>query len=249
MQVAESVSLMDLLSRSHVHWQPIADLSDGRIIGVEALFRPENSGPADVLAEIDRLNFWETFTTWEMGEILSDLETLSPSEVPLLVFFNLSPKQCVPEWILPHFPHFPDFVAPVAEVIEEKITKDEMERLKEIRKGGALIAIDDFGTGYSNVDRLLDLPVDFVKIDRKLIQTVTRFDRNLVESVVRGLGSIEMSILGEGIETEAQFLFARQIGCQTGQGWHFGKPMPIGKFGVLLASKGIHSAKWGLEPG
>ena len=249
MQVAESVSLMDLLSRSHIHWQPIADLSDGRIIGVEALFRPENSGPAHVLAEIDRLNFWETFTTWEMGEILSDLETLSPSEVPLLVFFNLSPKQCVPELILPHFPHFPDFVAPVAEVIEEKITKDEMERLKEIRKGGALIAIDDFGTGYSNVDRLLDLPVDFVKIDRKLIQTVTRFDRNLVESVVRGLGSIEMSILGEGIETEAQFLFARQIGCQTGQGWHFGKPMPIRKIGPLLRSRKVLSQNWGPQMG
>jgi EAL domain-containing protein (putative c-di-GMP-specific phosphodiesterase class I) len=239
-----------LPSQALLHWQPIIGLENRSIIGMEALLRPEGVTVAAALAEIERQDEWKEFTKWEMERILSDLATLSPSDTPLLVFFNLSPRQCVSEWILPYLPEFPDFMTPVAEVIEEALTRDEMEQLREIRqKGGALVAIDDFGTGHSNVDRLLDLPVDFVKVDRKLIQTVKRFDRDLVEGVASGLGRSDMSLLGEGIETEEHFLFARQIGCTSGQGWHLGRPMPIGKLARIHFSRNAPAPQWTMEPG
>ena len=238
-----------LLSGSILHWQPVADLENGRIIGMEALLRPETGSPTSVLSEIDKTNRWKIFTKWEMERIIEDLAKIS-FDRSFFVFFNLSPKQCVSEWVLPTLLAFPDLAAPVIEITEEAATEEHLKQLGRMRReAGALIAIDDFGTGHSNIDRLLDLPVDFVKIDRKLIQTTSEPDQRLVEGVIRGIRTMDVSLLGEGIENEIHARFAREIGCLTGQGWHFGKPMPIGKLGALIASKGIPSAKWGLEPG
>ncbi|WP_053764608.1 EAL domain-containing protein [Leptospirillum ferriphilum] len=250
MSLPSITTFSGLLSGSLLHWQPVADLENGRIIGMEALLRPETGTPTSMLSEIDKTNRWEIFTKWEMERIIEDLVRISPIARSLFVFFNLSPKQCISEWVLPTLLAFPDFAAPVIEITEEAATEEHLKQLDLMRrKAGALIAIDDFGTGYSNVDRLLDLPVDFVKIDRKLIQTTSGPDQRLVEGVIRGIRTMDVPLLGEGIENEIHARFARDIGCLTGQGWHFGRPMPIGKLGALLASKGIHSAKWGLEPG
>ncbi|OOH80874.1 EAL domain-containing protein [Leptospirillum ferriphilum] len=238
-----------LLSGSILHWQPVADLENGRIIGMEALLRPETGSPTSVLSEIDKTNRWKIFTKWEMERIIEDLAKIS-FDRSFFVFFNLSPKQCVSEWVLPTLLAFPDLAAPVIEITEEAATEEHLKQLGRMRReAGALIAIDDFGTGHSNIDRLLDLPVDFVKIDRKLIQTTSGPDQCLVEGVIRGIRTMDVPLLGEGIENEIHARFAREIGCLTGQGWHFGKPMPIGKLGALIASKGIPSAKWGQEPG
>ena len=238
-----------LLSGSILHWQPVADLENGRIIGMEALLRPETGSPTSVLSEIDKTNRWKIFTKWEMERIIEDLAKIS-FDRSFFVFFNLSPKQCVSEWVLPTLLAFPDLAAPVIEITEEAATEENLKQLALMRsQAGALIAIDDFGTGHSNIDRLLDLPVDFVKIDRKLIQTTSEPDQRLVEGVIRGIRTMDVPLLGEGIENEIHARFAREIGCLTGQGWHFGRPMPIGKLGVLLASEEIHSAKWELEPG
>ena len=227
MSTSPAGSLSELLATSSLHWQPIVDLTNGRCVGAEALFRPPVGTPTELLSRIARKKQWEEFTGWEMDRVLSDLSILPPMEDTFFAFFNLSPRQCVSSILFPHLPRFPSGILPVIEVLENALEPSQLSVLAQAKSRGCRIAIDDFGTGHSNIDRLLDLSVDFVKIDRKLVQSTGQFDRNLVEGVVRAIGVSDIRIVGEGLETEAHVRFAGQIGCVSGQGWFYGKPIPI----------------------
>ncbi|MHB1729779.1 MAG: EAL domain-containing protein [Leptospirillum sp.] len=218
----------DFFLGASLHWQPVVDLGSGRIEGAEALLRPQNGlPPNEMLSLIDRENEWEVFTRWTMERVLSDLSTLPPLPGPFFAFLNLSPRQCVSSFLFSWRNRFPPGVLPVIEVLEEALDPEQTSVLLDTKRWGFRIAVDDFGTGHSNISRLLDLPVDFVKIDRTLIQTTRKNDRDLVAGVVRAIGKTAIRILGEGIETEDHVRFAARIGCVSGQGWHYGKPMPI----------------------
>lgn len=221
-------SISGLLSRSCLHWQPIVRIESGQIIGAEALLRSPDGTPASVLKEIASAGEWKAFTLWEMEQVCSDLSSLPPRGDPFFAFFNLSPRQCVASFLFTWLSCFPSWVVPVIEVLEESLEPPELSVLVEAKRRGFRIAVDDFGTGYSNIERLLDLSVDFVKIDRKLVQATGKNDRNLVDGVVRaiGRGRTGIRILGEGIETEEHLRFAKKIGCVSGEGWFYGKPAP-----------------------
>ena len=224
----------DFLSGASLHWQPVVDLASGRIEGAEALLRHPNAPPTEMLARIDRENEWEGFTRWTMERVLSDLSTLPPLPDSFFAFLNLSPRQCVSSFLFPWRDRFPSRVLPVIEVLEEELDPEQTSVLLETKRWGFRLAVDDFGTGHSNISRLLDLPVDFLKVDRTLVQTTRKNDRDLVEGVVRAIGRTAIRILGEGIETESHLRFAGRIGCVSGQGWHYGKPVPIGELSRVL---------------
>jgi EAL domain-containing protein (putative c-di-GMP-specific phosphodiesterase class I) len=228
----------DFFPGTRLHWQPIVDLETGRTVGAEALLRPSAGTPTEMLDWIDRMDQWEEFTRWEMEQVLSDLSLLPPLEDKFFAFFNLSPRQCVSSFLFPWLSCFPSRVVPVIEVLEEFLKPEQESVLVEAKRRGFRLAVDDFGTGHSNISRLLDLSVDFVKIDRKLVQATGKNDRNLVDGIVRaiGRGRTEIRVLGEGIETESHARFAGKIGCASGQGWFFGKPMPIGELSRGLMS-------------
>ncbi|MHB1287420.1 MAG: EAL domain-containing protein [Leptospirales bacterium] len=229
MPVLPRGSLSELLAASSLHWQPIVDLINGRSVGAEALLRPPVGTPAELLTEIARMDQWKEFTRWEMERVLSDLSLLPPLEDKFFAFFNLSPRQCVSSFLFPWLSCFPSWIVPVIEVLEEFLEPEQESVLVEAKRRGFRLAVDDFGTGHSNISRLLDLSVDFVKIDRKLVQATGKSDRDLVDGIVRaiGRGRTEIRVLGEGIETESHARFAGKIGCASGQGWFFGKPVPI----------------------
>ena len=232
-----SYSFEESLSGSCLHWQPIVDLKTGRTVGAEALFRPLAGTPAEMLIQIERTGEWEDFTRWEMEQVASDLSEIPPGEEPFLAFFNLSPRQCVSSFLFPWLSRFPSRIVPVIEVLEESLEPEQVAVLVEAKRRGFLIAVDDFGTGHSNIERLMDLAVDFVKIDRRLVQATGKIDRDLIEAVVRGIGRTGIRILGEGVETEAHVHFAGKIGCSSGQGWFYGKPVPMGEFSRGLTGK------------
>ena len=232
MRVPSYKPFKEFLSGARLHWQPIVELENGRTVGAEALFRPSVGTPTEMLVEIARMDQWEEFTRWEMEQVLSDLSDLPSRERPFLAFFNLSPRQCVSSFLFPWLSRFPSGVVPVIEVLEEFLEPEQESVLVEAKRRGFRIAVDDFGTGHSNISRLLDLLVDFVKIDRKLVQVTGKPARDLVEGIVRAIGRAEISVLGEGIETELHARFAGQIGCASGQGWFYGRPGPIGELSV-----------------
>jgi diguanylate cyclase (GGDEF)-like protein len=121
------------------------------------------------------------------------------------------------------------------ENIEETIVK--MNTLHEI---GIHFSLDDFGTGYSSLQYLKRLPLDQLKIDQSFVRdiVVDQSDRSIVRTVIAMAKSLDMNVIAEGVETEAQFKLLLENGCMCYQGYLFGKPMPIEEFDAYIRSGG-----------
>jgi diguanylate cyclase (GGDEF)-like protein len=106
------------------------------------------------------------------------------------------------------------------------------ETLQRLQRLGVRIAIDDFGTGYSSFAYLRDLPIDTVKIDKSFVKDLgsplhaPHFALALVEAITHVAKHLDLVIVAEGIETEAQRRVLRDLGCQLGQGFLFSRPLP-----------------------
>jgi len=108
--------------------------------------------------------------------------------------------------------------------------------LQQLKALGVSLALDDFGTGYSSLASLHQFPVDVVKIDRSFTSQVdiSLHHRVLVQATVMVAGSLGMSTVVEGIETEAQADLVRQLGCDKGQGYLFSRPLEAQALGAWL---------------
>ena len=96
--------------------------------------------------------------------------------------------------------------------------------------GWACLSVDDFGTGYSSLTYLKRFPVEAIKIDRSFVTGLglEADDTSIVEAVVRLGHSLRLSVVAEGVETPLQLNRLRELGCDKGQGYLFGRPRPAG---------------------
>ncbi|MBV2184012.1 MAG: EAL domain-containing protein [Rhizobium sp.] len=219
-------------------YQPQVRLSDGKIIGAEALLRwrhPELGFISpQVFVEIAEANgYIEQLGAWAMLQACRDAMTFRPD---LAVAVNVSPLQL----------QRGDIVATVRQALRQtglrpdrlqiEITEstflnpsDEMlGKLSDLKALGVSIALDDFGTGYSSFGYLARFPLDKIKVDQMFVRTLidNKASQAIVQSVktlCRGLG---IAMICEGIETEAEAAILRRIGCEQGQGYLFGRPQP-----------------------
>ena len=91
------------------------------------------------------------------------------------------------------------------------------------------MAIDDFGTGYSSLGYLRRLPIDIIKIDQSFVREIGEpVEGAIVGAVIQIAAALSMAVVAEGIETPAQATILRDLGCQYGQGFLFGHPVPAG---------------------
>ncbi|MBI5593239.1 MAG: EAL domain-containing protein [Deltaproteobacteria bacterium] len=129
------------------------------------------------------------------------------------------------------------------EITESMIMQKPEEAIAVLRKlknMGIRISMDDFGTGYSSLNYLRQLPVDSLKIDRSFIMNVTidPGDAAIVKGIIALAHSLKLKVIAEGVETEAQFEFLREVECDEVQGFLFSKPLPADEFlGVWGAVK------------
>jgi PAS domain S-box-containing protein len=235
-----------------LHYQPVVDLSNGATTGVEALARwtDDELGvvPPDVfipLAEtsdlIVELGRWVLVHACRQAVAWSE-QTGSP----LVMSVNVSPVQL-------REPSFVDDVrealadsglAPerlVLEVTETAIVTDVPDAaatLRKVRDLGVQFALDDFGTGHSSLTLLRNLPLQSVKIDRSLISKVTTGaqDAVLVQLVVDAAHTLGLRVCAEGVERVDQAQQLVSLGCDSGQGWLFGRPAAAAA-GVPLADE------------
>ncbi len=103
------------------------------------------------------------------------------------------------------------------------------QTLDHIRALGIRIAIDDFGTGYSSLSYLHQMPCDSLKIDRSFVAAVnvSETNYNIVRAIMAMTQGMDVHVVAEGIETEKQAQTLANLGCHYGQGYHFGRPVPL----------------------
>jgi diguanylate cyclase (GGDEF)-like protein/PAS domain S-box-containing protein len=233
-----------------LYLQPQVHLGSRQFIGAEALLRwrhPERGFiPPDRFIPIAE----ESGLILPLGEwvleralhILADWQARALPPIRLAV--NLSARQCHSGTLLACLDRL-QAVKPVnlqwleMEITETAAMQDpEMTRelLRQLRLRGIKVAIDDFGTGYSSLTYLKLFEIDRIKIDRSFVKDIENDENDAViaSATIALAHTLGLEVVAEGIETEAQSAFLNHELCDEGQGYLFGKPMPVADFEALL---------------
>jgi len=239
-----------------LHYQPVVDLEDGRMVGVEALIRwiePDGTiiPPNDFIPLAEDLGLIERIGDWVVRELTYQVSAWQELDIDLEVGFNLSPRQFwqpdLAERIQREFRT--GGVDPSKVLVEVTETSAMMDPdraqviLRELTDAGFSIAIDDFGTGYSSLSRLRHMPVQVLKIDRSFVSNVheDRQAASIVTAFLELASGLDLVTLAEGIETAEELAFLRERGCKLGQGFYFSKPVPPEEI-IAYAFGGIPTA-------
>jgi PAS domain S-box-containing protein len=229
------------LNQLRVYYQPIVSLSNGQIVGFEALSRwqrPERLVmPGEFIAVADETGLILPINRQLLYDACRQLrawQALFPFDPQLTLNLNITPKQFAQ----------PDLAAQIGKTLQETgvdprcvnleitetIAMADGERsavvLSELKALGVSLDIDDFGTGYSSLSRLQGFPVDTLKIDRAFI---SRIDTDLatheiVRVIVMLAHGLRLKVVAEGVETQAQVDLLKDLGCELAQGYFHSKP-------------------------
>jgi EAL domain-containing protein (putative c-di-GMP-specific phosphodiesterase class I) len=153
---------------------------------------------------------------------------------------NLAPAQLQADGLAGMVESVLDATGFAPELLELEVTEDVLledhERARDIFRRiqalGVRIAFDDFGTGYASLTYLKKFPLDRLKIDRSFVQGL-RVDSNdaaIVGSTITLARLLGLAVIAEGIEDSATADLLERMGCEEGQGYHFGRPMPAAEF-------------------
>ena len=225
-----------------LHFQPMFSADGKNVIGVEALARWPHKvrgmiSPVDFipLAESSGLILPLGEQILEMAcDEINRWKQLGLPE--LLVAVNLSPTQFADPKLIEKISETLQRKGVSPHLVELEITENTLmdtgpeviDRLTKLHDMGIKLAIDDFGTGYSSLSYLKKFPVHKLKIDRAFIKDVTtdKDDATIARTIIHLGQAMNLEIIAEGVETEAQLAFLRDEGCQQVQGFLFAKPMP-----------------------
>ncbi len=232
-----------------LHFQPIVDLRTGDLSSAEALLRVHDTdgsilNAADFISSIERIRLMPDVDEWVFAEAIRLLRqhvTLFASIPDFRISLNVSPAiLCTHDYAAISLNRIKAAGIPPSmlrlEIIENHLDTSNISLLQNIdllRSAGVMIAIDDFGTGYSNLQHLTSIPCDTLKIDRMFLKEIATGEtkRNELLAAMINLGkNLGYSLIAEGIEHQDQADHLLALGCTHGQGYHYGKPMPIEEF-------------------
>ncbi|MEO6291307.1 MAG: EAL domain-containing protein, partial [Burkholderiaceae bacterium] len=115
-------------------------------------------------------------------------------------------------------------------------SEEMVETLLNLKEMGLDLSLDDFGTGFSSLSYLKSFPIDKLKIDRSFLLDIATDpdDCSIVSSIISLAHSLQMKVIAEGVETEAQRAILAQQGCDQYQGYYFSKPLPVSEITTKL---------------
>ncbi|ABK45463.1 diguanylate cyclase/phosphodiesterase with PAS/PAC sensor(s) [Magnetococcus marinus MC-1] len=237
--------------RFQLHYQPKLEIATGEIEGVEALVRwPRRDGrmfsPDAFIPLAEETGLIVPLGRWILKQACADVVAINAQRVrPLRVAVNLSAKQFQQEDLEQMVLEALEETGLETQLLELELTEsmmmgdvDEAINTMSILKGlGLTLSIDDFGTGYSSLSYLKRFPVDALKIDQSFVRDLERDseDAAIVHAVCNLGESLGMKVVAEGIETQLQMDFLRQLNCDTGQGYFIARPMPLAQLQDFLA--------------
>jgi diguanylate cyclase (GGDEF)-like protein/PAS domain S-box-containing protein len=238
-----------------LHYQPIVNLTTGKITGAEALLRWQNSELSEVSPEtflpvaIDS-GLMVPIGRWVLRQACKQAKAWQDKGLPAIsIAINISAQEFLHK----------DFVEDVkavlvetrlaAEYLELEFTEPVLMRdtdcstqiLQQLKEMGVKLAVEDFGTGCSSLSHLQRFPIDVLKIDQSFVQSIksAKDDGFIVSAIISMGNSLKLKVIAEGIETTHQldFLTARQ--CEEGQGHFYSRPIDAESFTLLLSKNHI----------
>ena len=236
-----------------LHYQPLISLETNAIIGVEALVRWNSLerglvAPGAFIALAEETGLMLPLGEWVLRTACAQMRTWLDLGLDLeTVAVNLSPLQ-FRQSSLAEFVHkvLTDTGLP-PHYLELEITEgalmdastDAEVQLTALKALGIRLAIDDFGTGYSSLAYLKRFPIDKLKVDQSFVRDIPDdpADMEITAAVVALGKNLHLEVLAEGIENEAQLAFLRQLGCHTGQGYLFSRPVPAAELLAFTQKK------------
>ncbi|MCZ8548623.1 EAL domain-containing protein [Mesorhizobium qingshengii] len=232
------------------HYQPLIELSDGRLLGFEILARWHHAergvmAPDVFIPIIERLGLMPEFTLTMLRRACLDAQEW-PADLKLSL--NISPHELT-DLLFPirllavlsehgFAPHRLEI-----EITENALVADLQTAktiLQSLQRVGTKIALDDFGTGYSSLYHLRELKLDKIKIDRSFIQSMKDDPESakIVYGIIGLAKSLALPTTAEGIEDAEILERLNEAGCEIGQGYHFGKAMPASDASALALKRG-----------
>ncbi len=235
-----------------MYYQPLVSLSDGALIGFEALLRWNHSekgmiSPAQFIPIAEDSDLIIPITKWILGETCSQIarwQKLAPHYNDLLVSVNISGKHLTDVSLVDDVRKALQDSKIVPSSLKLEITESaamdnpdqSIQILHNLKKLGVQLSIDDFGTGYSSLGYLHRLPFDALKIDRSFVMEVGERGENskILQTIVSLAKNLQMRTYAEGIETPAQLAVLQNLGCDYAQGYLMSKPLPTCQMEHLL---------------
>nr|WP_320176386.1 EAL domain-containing protein [Maridesulfovibrio sp.] len=233
-----------------VYYQPKVNLHDNTIVGMEALVRwiqPDGTiiSPAEFIPLAE-----ETGLIVPIGEQVLEAACLDTVELNqrfgtnLKVSVNLSLRQFKQKQLMKNIMDIIAMTAISPSCLELEITEstvmDDIEQtkktLEKLDRLGITLSIDDFGTGYSSLSHLKNMPMHTLKIDQSFVAGLpqNKSDQKLVKAIMSLAKSFDLSTVAEGIETQEQYNYMRELGCEVMQGYYYSPPVPIEEFASLV---------------
>jgi len=233
-------------------YQPILDLNQGHISGMEALIRWHREGhglvsPADFIPLAEKTGLILPMGEWVLKTAMAQLRTWREAGFQgLAVSVNVAAPQFQED----------NFVENTTRIMtDNEIGPDELKleltesilminqnqvamRLQELKKSGVQLSIDDFGTGFSSLSYLKHFPIHSLKIDQSFIRGLpgNQDDAAITNMIIALAGQLKIDVIAEGIETKEQRDYLMAQGCGFGQGYLFSRPVPAEEFTLLLES-------------
>jgi diguanylate cyclase (GGDEF)-like protein len=233
------------------YYQPEVDLSTGRVVAAESLARWEHPElgtlpPALFTQVAERLGLMGEFTRLMLTISLTQHRAWAAAGMVVPVAVNVGPDSVID----------PAFPAMVTELLRREQVSGPMLALEvseqtgtaaasssffaQLAEAGVRIALDDFGTGFASLESLGGWPVDELKLDMSLVRPIASRSsfRTIVRTTVDLAHQLGVKVVAEGVESEAVRSELRALGCDIGQGYFLGRPMPPGAFADWMRDRG-----------
>ncbi|MBP8272005.1 MAG: EAL domain-containing protein [Sphaerotilus sp.] len=225
--------------------QPKVDLKTGRVLGGEALVRwlhPQRGlvPPMQFIPFAEQTGFIRQITIWMLEAGVQTLQDWQDAGLVMKLSINLSTRDLLDPELTDRVRQLLDRHRVSAarlclEITESAIMDDPtraLQTLQKLHELGVHLSIDDFGTGYSSLAYLKRLPVDELKIDRSFVTNMERDldDARIVQSTIGLAHNLGLTVVAEGVETDKAWALLARLGCDEGQGYGIGRPMPSDEF-------------------
>lgn len=238
-----------------LHYQPQFSGDGKRLTGVEALLRWQHPRrglvpPDDFIPVLEELGLVVQVGDWVLAEACRQLKSWHAAKVRVpKISVNLSARQFTEgdldsriAAILEHSGIPPACLE--LELTESTLMQDvasAMQTLADLKRLGLCIAIDDFGTGYSSLNYLKQFPIDVLKIDRSFVDGLPQGEQDgqIACAIIAMAHSLNLTVIAEGVETQAQLDFLRIHGCDEVQGYLLGHPMSARRFAAQFSGAAL----------